>query len=130
MTTPLWCLVTVMFMPILLATAGGYFRGKAFGKADNKEPRLQAAKLEGMGARAYAAQQNAWEATGIFTVAVVVTHLAGLPAEVAAPWTLAFVVFRALHAVFYLANIDMARSGTFLGSIVCVVVLLVKAGSL
>ncbi|HIG70086.1 MAG: MAPEG family protein [Myxococcales bacterium] len=130
MTTPLWCLVAVMFMPVPLAMIGGYFRRKAFGTADNKEPRRQAAQLEGVGARAYAAQQNAWEATGIFTVAVVVTHLAGLPAEVAAPWTLAFVVFRALHAVFYLANIDTARSGTFMGAMFCVIMLLVKAGSL
>jgi uncharacterized MAPEG superfamily protein len=130
MTTPLWCLVAVMFMPIPLAMAGGYFRAKAFGNADNKEPRAQAAQLEGIGARAYAAQQNAWEAMGIFTVAVVVTHLAGLPADVAAPWTLAFVVFRVLHAIFYLTNIDMGRSGAFLGTLVCVVTLLVKAGSL
>ncbi len=127
MTTPLWCLVIVMFLPFPLAMFGGYFRGKAFGKADNKEPRLQAAKLDGIGARAYAAQQNAWEATGIFTVAVVVTHLAGLPADVAAPWTIGFVVMRVLHSIFYLTNIEMARSGAFLGSIVCVITLLVKA---
>ena len=127
MTTPLWCLVAVMFMPVPLAMLGGYFRGKAFGKADNKEPRSQAAKLEGTGARAYAAQQNAWEATGIFTVTIVVTHLAGLPAEVAAPWALGFVAFRVLHAVFYLTDIDMARSAAFLGGMVCAITLLVKA---
>ncbi len=130
MTTPLWCLVIVMFLPVPLAMVGGYFRGKAFGQTDNKEPRLQIAKLDGIGARTYAAQQNAWEATGIFTVAVVVTHLAGLPADAAAPWTIAFVGFRVLHSVFYLANIDLARSGAFLGSLVCVITLLVKASSL
>ncbi len=129
MTIPLWCLVIVMFMPVPLSVVGAYFRGKAFGSADNKNPRGQAAKLEGPGARAYAAQQNAWEATAVFTVTIVVTHLAGVSAEVAAPWAIAFVAFRALHPIFYLADIDKARSLAYMGSIVCVVALLVKAGS-
>lgn len=129
MTTPLWCLVIVMFMPVPLAIIGGYFRGKSFGDADNKNPRAQAAKLEGPGARAYAAQQNAWEATAVFTVTIVVTHLAGVSADAAAPWAMAFVAFRALHPIFYLADIDKARSLAYMGSIVCVIALLVKAGS-
>jgi len=129
MTTPLWCLVIVMFIPVPLAMVGGYFRGKAFGNADNKNPRAQAAKLEGPGARAYAAQQNAWEATAVFTVTILVTHLSGVSAEAAAPWAMAFVGLRILHPIFYLADIDKARSLAYLGGIVCVVVLLVKAGS-
>ena len=45
----------------------------------------------------------------------------------AAPWTIAFVVFRVLHAVFYLADIDKARSVAFIGGMVCIVALFVKA---
>ncbi len=66
-----------------------YFRGKAFGKADNKNPRAQVAQLEGVGARTYAAQENAWEAALMFTAAVLTSHLAGLSAEAATPWALA-----------------------------------------
>jgi uncharacterized MAPEG superfamily protein len=127
MTIPFWCVLVVLFLPILLAFAGGYYRGKAFGSADNKNPRAQAAKLDGAGARAYAAQANAWEAAVLFTAAILTSHLAGLSAEAATPWALAFVVARVLHAIFYIQDIDKGRSIAFLGSLVCVIALFVKA---
>jgi uncharacterized MAPEG superfamily protein len=127
MTTPFWCIAAVLLLPLLLAFTGGYYRGKAFGTADNKNPRAQAAKLEGPGARAYAAQANAWEVAILFSAAVLTTHAAGLPAEAAAPWTIAFVVFRVLHGIFYIQDIDKARSLAFLGGVVCIVALFVKA---
>jgi len=127
MTTPLWCLVFIVFLPILLSFVGGYFRAKAFGKADNKHPRAQAAQLEGPGARAYAAQANAWEAATMFSATVLIAHVVGVPAATAAPWTLAYVGFRILHPIFYIANIDIVRSLAFVGGQVCIIVLLVKA---
>ncbi len=128
MTIPFWCILAVILMPIVLSFVGAYFRGKAFGKADNKNPRAQVAQLEGAGARTYAAQANAWEAALLFTAAVLTSHLAGLSAEAATPWALAFVGLRVLHAIFYITDIDMARSGAFLGGLVCVIALFVKAG--
>ena len=58
------------------------------------------------------------------------SHLAGLSAEAATPWALAFVIFRILHAIFYIKDIDLARSGAFMGGLVCVIALFVKAGSI
>jgi uncharacterized MAPEG superfamily protein len=130
MTIPFWCILAVLLMPIILSFVGAYYRGKAFGKADNKNPRAQVAQLEGAGARTYAAQENAWEAALLFTAAVLTSNLAGLSAEAATPWALAFVVFRVLHAIFYIKDIDMARSGMFLGGFACVIALFVKAGSI
>jgi uncharacterized MAPEG superfamily protein len=127
MTIPFWCLLAVLLLPIFLAFLGGYYRGKAFGTADNKNPRAQVAQLEGAGARTYAAQANAWEASLLFTAAILTSHLAGLSAEAATPWALAFVVFRVLHAIFYVQDLDKARSAAFLGSLVCVIALFVKA---
>lgn len=127
MTTPFWCVLAVLLLPLLLAFAGGYYRGKAFGTADNKNPRAQAAKLEGPGARAYAAQANAWEAAILFPATVLTTHAAGLPAEAAAPWTIAFVVFRVLHGIFYVKDLDKLRSLSFMGGMVCIIALFVKA---
>lgn len=127
MTTPFWCVLVVLILPLVLAGFGGFYRGQAFGQADNRHPRLQAAKLEGAGARAYAAQANAWEAATMFPAAVLTTHVAGLGAEVATPWCLAFVGFRVLHAVFYLQDLDKLRSLAFLGGIVCIVALFVQA---
>lgn len=127
MTIPFWCLVIVIFIPFVLAGVGGSFRGKAFGTADNKNPRAQASQLEGKGARVYAAQENAWEAAIMFTVAVLTTHLAGLPASEAAPYTIAFVVLRVIHAVCYIQDIDKVRSGSFILGLVCLIALFVKA---
>jgi uncharacterized MAPEG superfamily protein len=127
MTIPFWCILAVILMPIFLAFIGAYFRGKAFGNADNKNPRAQIAQLEGVGARTYAAQENAWEAALMFTAAVLTSHLAGLSAEAATPWALAFVVFRVLHAVLYIKDIDLARSISFVGGLACVIALFVKA---
>jgi uncharacterized MAPEG superfamily protein len=127
MTIPFWCVLVVLLLPLPLAFAGGYYRGKAFGTADNKNPRAQAAKLEGPGARAYAAQANAWEAAILFPAAVLTTHAAGLSAEAAAPWAIAFVAFRILHGVFYIQDLDKARSLSFMGGVVCIVALFVKA---
>lgn len=129
MTTPFWCLLVVVFLPYVLAGVGGYLRGKEFGIADNKNPRAQAAQLQGTGARAYAAQANAWEATTVFTAAVVVAHLAGVPAASAAPWTIAFVVARVAHPVFYILDQEKLRSFSFLAGFVCVIALFVKAAN-
>jgi uncharacterized MAPEG superfamily protein len=127
MTIPFWCLIAVIFIPLVLGAVGGGYRGKAFGAADNKDPRAQAAKLEGAGARAYAAQENAWEAAIMFTVAVITTHLAGLSASEAAPFTIAFVVLRIIPAVTYIKDIDKVRSGSFILGLVCMITLFVKA---
>lgn len=127
MTTPFWCLFVTMLIPIVLAFLGGYFRGQQFGSADNNQPRTQAALLEGAGARTYAAQANAWEAFAMFTAAVFVSHLAGVSATEAAPWTIGFVVARVLHAIFYVQDLASLRSASFLAGLVCVIALFVQA---
>ena len=127
MTTPFWCVLFIILLPLILAFVGVYFRSKASGGLDFKNPRTQAAKLEGAGARAYAAQANAWEAAIMFTAAVLTTHAAGLSAEAATPWTLVFVGLRILHATFYLLNIGHARMLAFAGGVTCIVTLFVKA---
>lgn len=122
MTTPLWCLVIVALLPYVLSFSGGYFRMRQPGGVDNKHPRLQAAKLEGTGARAYAAQANAWESLGFFTAAVVVLHLANPEAargSTAASLSLVFLATRIVHPIAYLANLDVLRSVAFLVGLVC-----------
>lgn len=66
--------------------------------------------MTGVGARAVAAQLNAWEALAMFTPAVLVAHLNGATAGQAALAAMLFVAARILHGVFYLADIDWARS--------------------
>jgi uncharacterized MAPEG superfamily protein len=129
-TTPLWCLVIVALLPYPLAFLGGYFKTRQFGRPDNKQPRQQSAMLEGAGARAVAAQENAWEALGLFTAAQVVLHWANPEAargSTAANLSMVFVATRLLHPFFYVANIDLARSAIFVVGMVCVVWLFVLA---
>jgi uncharacterized MAPEG superfamily protein len=114
MTTPFWCLLIAVLFPYVLAGIGGYFRAQQFGTLDNKNPRIQAAALEGVGARVYAAQQNAWEALLVFAAAVFVAHLAGANAQLAAIAAMVFILARVGHAILYLANLDMPRTGIFL----------------
>ncbi len=130
MTTPFWCLLVALLLPIALAMAGGYFRMRQFGSMDNKHPRQQAAQLEGAGARAYAAQGNAWEALAMFTAAVAVAHMAGADPGSSATAALLFVAARIAHPILYIANIDWARSLSFfvaLGSCIWLFVLAAQA---
>ncbi|HTY17465.1 MAG TPA: MAPEG family protein [Myxococcota bacterium] len=123
MTTPLRCLVFVAILPYLLGFLGGYFRMRQFGGIDNKHPRLQQAKMEGIGARAVAAHQNAWEALGFFTAAVAVLSIANPTAAqgpAAANLSLGFLATRIAHPILYLANLDVLRSAVFLVGIACV----------
>jgi uncharacterized MAPEG superfamily protein len=127
MTTPLWCLLVVTFMPLVIAPIGGYFKTKQFGSLDNKHPRQQSAQLEGPGARAQAAQENSWEALALFGSAVLVNHLAGGDPGTASTAAMIFVGARILYVGAYIADIDKLRSGLFLVSLVCVITLFVSA---
>ena len=114
MTTPLWCLVIVAFLPIPIAVFGALQRQKQFGTIDNKNFRSsQVPRLEGLVARCYAAPANAWEAVAMFTVAVLVNHLAGGDPQKSAWAAMAFLGARVLHAAFYIADLDKLRSAVF-----------------
>ncbi len=113
MTVPLYCLAVVAVLPYACSWLAGYFRYRQFGAIDNKNPRRQQAALEGAGARAQAAQANAWEALPFFTAAVVVAHLAGADARKAALLSETFVATRLLHPLLYVADLDILRSLVF-----------------
>jgi len=119
MTFPFWCVVATALLPYFLSSAAGYFRTRQFGTLDNNDPRAQAARLEGTGARAYAAHQNAMEALPIFTAAVVIAHLAGADPGLSSIAAGIFVVTRILHPIFYITNVAPARSAAFLVGLGC-----------
>lgn len=125
MTTALWCLFITAMIPSLLAFTGGYLRHKELGKADNKNPRLQYAQATGAASRAFAAQQNAWEALILLAAALLAASIAGVPQAELATVAIVFVVARVLHAVFYLADKDMLRSLAYLVALVSVIYIFV-----
>src|SRR3974390_2551077 len=110
MTIPLWCLVIATFLPLVWAITGQGFRYRQFGNLDNSDPRLQQAQLTGAGARALAAQQNAWEALAMFTPAVVIAHLNGVTTGHSATAAMLFVAARIVHGCLYIADLSSLRS--------------------
>jgi uncharacterized MAPEG superfamily protein len=121
MTTPFWCLLVAIFLPYVWAGVSVAYKQKQFGSVDNHHPREQAAKLTGAGARANAAQANAWEALPMFLASVMVAHLAGADPGSSATAALLFVTARVLHGVFYVVDLAPLRSISFMvGSGACI----------
>lgn len=127
LTVPFWCLIVIALLPQGLAAIGDYFRKKQFGELDNHLPRAQYAALTGAGARARGAELNAWEALPVFAVAVLVAYLRNADAALSAAAAILFVAARLLHAAFYIADLALARSTSFLVGLGCCVWLFVLA---
>ena len=127
MTVPFWCLFIGVLLPFVWAFSRIPFLKQQLGAPDNKQPRAQSAQLTGKGARAVAAQENAWEAITIFAPAVIVNHLAGGDQGTAPIVCMVWVVARVLHGVFYITDIDAGRSAVFIVSFVCTISLFVQA---
>lgn len=119
MTTPFWCLLAATFIPYLLAGTTVYFKNKQFGEVDVKNPREQSTGLTGQGARANAAQANAWEALAVFGAAVLVAHFAGADPGTSATAALIFIVARILHPIFYIMGNPLLRTATFAVGFFC-----------
>lgn len=109
----LYVLLATSILPIFIAGVAVHFRKKQFGFADNNHPRLQQSELTGTGARAMAAQQNAWEALPIFISVVFIAYASGVDLHTLTVPALIFITFRVLHAVFYIANLASLRSFAF-----------------
>lgn len=121
MTIPLWCLLAAMILPYVWLPVAFNARKEQFGNADNKIPRAQVSKLEGKGARAWGAHQNAFEALMVFTPAVLVAHVTKADPMLSTALAVGWVVCRVLHGVLYLADIDKARSGMFALGFLCAI---------
>ena len=127
MNLVLVCLLIAVLLPYVLSGIASYHKTRQFGKLDNNNPRSQAAQLVGPGARAMAAQQNAWEALAVFTASLAAAFFAGVePASLATP-ALLFLAARIAHAACYLADLASARSGSFFVATLACIWIFVKA---
>ncbi len=115
MNIPVFVLMMLCILPINCAWVSGYFRQKQLGTIDNKNPRAQNTQLTGAGARAVAAQLNAWEALAVYAAALLALTIAQVPVASYATLTLVLLGCRIAHAVCYIANQDIVRSIAFLG---------------
>ena len=128
MSFPLLTLIAVCALPIFWSWVSGYHRRAQLGVIDNKNPRLQNAQLKDAGARAVAAQKNAWEAAIVYIAAFVAATTANVPVADYATLTLVFLALRVLHGVFYVMNQDILRSLAFTGGYgICIYMMILAA---
>ncbi len=77
---------------------------------DNKHPREQQARLEGFGARALAAHQNAFESLIIFAAAITTALATNHTESLIQNLALIHIAARILYPIFYMMNWDILRS--------------------
>lgn len=106
MTIALWCVFVASLLPVVSAGLAKSSQ-KNF---DNNNPRAWLSKLPGWGARAHAAQQNAWEALIVFAAGVCIAHIAEAPQDRIDAIAIAFIVARLVYLACYLADRATLRS--------------------
>lgn len=111
-------LVFLCILPYVFTCISAYYRRKQLGTINNENPRAQYTQLEGPGARAVAAQQNAWEALIIYSAALLAVVAARVDVPAIGLAAIIVLVARILHGFFYLANLDKLRTLSFLVAIV------------
>lgn len=119
MTIAFWCVFIAAILPY---APFSFVKG-----LDPKAPRAGAKDLTGLGARAYGAHLNAFEAFPAFAAAVIISHLT-LGANT---WSnilaLLFLVARAAHIGFYLADQQPPRSAAFFAGALIIVIMFLHA---
>lgn len=127
LATAYWCILITALLPYVLAlvakTSGpGY---------NNRNPRAWLAKQDGnyRVQRANAAHLNAFEAFAPFAAGVLMAQLAGVDHGRIAVLAVVFVAMRLAHGIFYVADVQLARSLAWLGGFACVVALMVMAAA-
>ena len=120
MTIALWCVLAGMFTPIF-ATASAKL-GRRF---DNRHPREDLAALRGWRARANAAQLNGFEAFPPFAAAVIIATMQHAPQARLDALAVAWVLLRLVYLGFYVADLAVLRSLTWVAGIACVVAMFV-----
>ena len=111
------CLLPLLFA--VIARLAGGFRGQ-----DNHEPRQFLGQLQGMAARAHAAQQNSYETLPLFVGAVLWAQYMLLPPPLINQLTLSYVGLRLAYGLAYLADQDVLRSVLWWLALCCPVLLL------
>lgn len=119
-----WCIVLAACLPYVW-TAIAKRSGTRY---DNRDPRGWLARQDHpLAIRGNAAQLNAFEAFAPFAAAVLMAQLAGVPVLLLSGLSVAFLVFRVLHGIFYLHGRHLLRSAAWTAGFLCVLALMVQA---
>jgi uncharacterized MAPEG superfamily protein len=126
MSIAYWCILIAAVLPYVWTGIG---KSAATGEAyDNRDPRGWIARqTHPRVQRGNAAHLNAFEAFAPFAAAVLMAQAAGVDPQRIAIAAIAFIVFRVLHGVCYIANQHGLRSLSWALGIACVLALMVQA---
>ena len=111
------CLLPYVFTLIAKKSAG-------FSSKDNQNPRAFLEKSTGLASRANAAQQNSFESLPLFIAAILMAEYMVISQDLVMIFGVAYLVFRVLYGICYLANWATLRSIVWLLSMLCPVALL------
>jgi uncharacterized MAPEG superfamily protein len=119
MTIAFWCVFAAALLPY---AAFLFVKG-----LDPQNTRANVKVLSGRSARAHAAHLNAFEAFPPFAAAVVISHLSLGDNRMTNLLAAAFIIVRAAHITFYLADRQPLRSAAFNLGLLLVVVMFLHA---
>jgi len=114
MSVVICALIVVIILPYPISWVAVACRFKQFGQYDNIAPRDQQSKLTGLGARAMAAQANAWEALIMYSATTLILFMSGINFASLEKIALVFIGARVAHALCYFFNLAALRSVSFL----------------
>lgn len=126
MTVAYWCILAAAFLPYVFTVVAK----RSGERYDNRDPRGWLSRQQNpVVIRANAAQLNAFEAFAPFAASVLMAHMAGVDAGLVSLLAIAFVGFRILHGILYLAGRHLLRSAAWAGGYFSVLALMVLAAS-
>ena len=112
------CLLPYVFTIIAKKAAG-------FKARDNQNPREFFVNITGLAARAHAVQQNSFESLPLFIAAILMAEYMVVQQTVIMTFGMAYIVFRIMYGICYLANWATLRSIVWLLSLLCPICLLI-----
>ena len=124
MSIAYWCVLIAASLPyvwVSIAKANGT-------RYDNRDPRGWLTRQENPRShRANAAQLNAFEAFPAFAASVLMAQFAQVDGQRIIWLAMAFVMFRILHGIFYIADKHGLRSIVWFGGMASVITLMLSA---
>lgn len=114
MFIPFLCVAIAALLPYVWSYVILSQRVRQFGGFDNKLPRPEQTRLDGLGARAVGAASNAFETFPMFAVAVLAAMFVQLSPERVSLLCIVYVAARILHGAFYLMDLDKLRTLVFM----------------
>ena len=122
MTIAYWCVLSIIFMPIIWALIA---RLPSFNLQANLVPRPTADELTGYQQGFYWAHLNALESVAPFSAVVIIAHQLNGAQGTIDMLAMTFVGLRIAHAVAYVAQLGVLRSLIFVAASVCMVMIVI-----